>query len=90
MMIKEAVVGLFSQAPNRTLADRYYLRFHGPDVVRISGPWLRRYESYRAYDPPPEAVERFGAQLDHRGFKPLQYRVKNENGTWGSWTSLAS
>ena len=61
-MIKEAVIGLLSQAPNRTVADRYYLRLHGPDVVRISGPWLRGYISFRAYDPPPEAVERFGAQ----------------------------
>jgi hypothetical protein len=61
-MIKEAVVGLFSKAPNRIVADRYYLRNHGPDVVRISGPWLRGYYSYLAYDPPAEAVARLGAQ----------------------------
>jgi len=61
-MIKEAVVGLFANAPNRTVADRYYLRNHGPDVVRLSGPWLRGYYSYRAYDPPQEAVDRFGGQ----------------------------
>jgi len=58
-MIKEAVVGLFSGTP-RAKADRYYIRYHGPDVIRISGPWLRGYVSYRAYDPPVEAVERFG------------------------------
>ncbi len=61
-MIKEIVIGYLSQAPNPVLADRYYLRSHGPDVVRMSGPWLRRYESYKAYNPPPEAIERFGAR----------------------------
>ena len=61
-MIKEIVIGLFSEVPNRIEADRFYLRHEGPDVVRLSGPWLRRYESYRAYDPPLEAVERFGAR----------------------------
>ena len=60
-MIKEAVIGLFSQI-NPIIADRYYLRFHGPDVVRVAGPWLRRYVSYKAYDPPIEAVERFGGK----------------------------
>jgi len=60
-MIKEAVIGLFdSMEP--VMADRYYIRFHGADVVRISGPWLRRYESYKAYEPPPEATARFGAR----------------------------
>lgn len=61
-MIKETVIGLFSQAPSRAAADRYYLRFHGPDVVRISMAWLRGYISFKAYDPPPEAAARFGAQ----------------------------
>jgi hypothetical protein len=61
-LIKEAVIGFGSTAANQIVSDRFYLRYHGPDVVRISGPWLRRYESYKAYDPPPEAVARFGAK----------------------------
>ena len=60
-MIKETVIGAYSKI-NPVLADRYLLRFHGPEVVHVSGPWLRRYVTYRAYDPPPEAAERFGAK----------------------------
>ena len=33
-------------------------------------------------------LEKFKGQLVHRGFTPLQYRVKNDNGTWGSWTHI--
>lgn len=61
-MIKEVVIGLFHTASSSVMADRYYLRHHGPDVVRISGPWLRRYESYKTYPPPQEAIEHFGAR----------------------------
>ncbi len=30
-------------------------------------------------------IERFTAQLVHRGFQPLCYRLKQENGTWDGW-----
>jgi len=60
-MIKEAVIGLFDTT-ERVVADRYYFRFHAPDVVRISGAWLRQYVSWQSYPPPPDAVERFGAR----------------------------
>ena len=60
-MIKEAVMGLFLDAPSRADADRFYMRYHAPEVIYKSGPWLRRYVSFQSYDPPPEAVERFGA-----------------------------
>jgi len=33
-------------------------------------------------------IERFQKQLVHRGFTPLQYRVKNGDGTWGRWNEL--
>ena len=33
-------------------------------------------------------IERFQKQLVHRGFTPLQYRVKNGDGTWGRWNDL--
>ncbi len=61
MMIKEAVIGLFDEMA-QVFADRYYCRFHGPDVVRISGAWLRKYESWRSYEPPAEAIKNFGAR----------------------------
>lgn len=33
-------------------------------------------------------LERFRAQLVHRGFMPLQFRVKNGDGTWGGWKRI--
>jgi hypothetical protein len=60
-MIKEVVFGLFLDAPSEVEADRFYMRYHAPETIRISGPWIRRYESYKPYDPPEEAVKLFGA-----------------------------
>jgi len=56
-MIKHVFV--FQPAVNFIEADRYYFRFHSKEVVRFLGPWLRRYETYRALDAPPDA-DRFG------------------------------
>lgn len=58
-MIKHCFV--FQPRTNRIETDRYYFRFHSKEVVRFFGPWLRRYETYRAYDAPPEA-DRFGVR----------------------------
>jgi len=60
-MVKEVAMGVFTNAPNQAELDRYYLRYHGPEVVKFSGPWLRRYQLWLPFDPPKEAVERFGA-----------------------------
>lgn len=60
-MVKEIAMGVFTNAPNQTELDRYYLRYHGPEVVKFSGPWLRMYRLWLPYDPPKEAVERFNA-----------------------------
>ncbi len=54
-------VFLFEPRVNPIEADRYYFRFHSKEVVRFLGPWLRRYETFRAYDAPPEA-DRFGVR----------------------------
>ena len=36
-------------------------------------------------------LERFQTQLVHRGFTPLQYRVRDgDKGTWGRWQALDS
>lgn len=59
-MIKHVFAGFLGDV-SRIEAERWYLRFHSKEVVRHFGPWLRRYETYRAYDPPAEA-ERFDAR----------------------------
>jgi len=59
-MIKQVAVG-FLDGVDPIEADRWYFRYHSKECVRFFGPWLRRYESYRAYQPPPEA-ERFGVR----------------------------
>jgi hypothetical protein len=54
VMIKHVFVG-FLNGINEIDAMRWYFRFHSKEVVRFVGPWLRRYETYRAYLPPPDA-----------------------------------
>jgi chalcone isomerase len=53
-MIKHVFFG-FLRKVHPTDALRYYLRFHSKEVVRSVGPWLRRYETYQSFPPPPEA-----------------------------------
>jgi len=60
-MVKEVAIGVFTNAPNQTELDRFYLRYHGPEVVKFSGAWLRLYQLWLPYEPPKEAVERFNA-----------------------------
>ncbi len=38
----------------------WYFRYHSKEVVRYVGPWLRRYETFKAFPPPVEAKQ-FGA-----------------------------
>ena len=58
-MIKHVFIG-FLQGTNETDALRWYLRYHSKEVPRFVGPWLRRYETFKPYPPPPEA-KKFGA-----------------------------
>ena len=60
-MIMELCIGGLSNAPSEEDLERYYLGVHGPEVVRTSGPWIRRYQVWLPYVPPDDAVERFGA-----------------------------
>ena len=53
-MIKHVFIGFLNGA-DEILGDRWYLRYHYREVVRFVGPWLRRYETFKAYAPPPEA-----------------------------------
>lgn len=53
-MIKMTAIG-FLNGVERSEADRWYFRYHSKECVRYFGPWLRRYESYRAFEPPSAA-----------------------------------
>jgi hypothetical protein len=60
-MLKEVAIGVFDNAPSQAETDWFYMRYHGPEIVRLSGPWLSRYQLWLPYEPPEAAVERFGA-----------------------------
>jgi hypothetical protein len=60
-MLKEVAIGVFSNAPSQADTDYFYMRYHGPEITRLSGPWMARYQLWLPYEPPREAVERFGA-----------------------------
>ncbi len=51
-MIKHCFV--FEPGIDMVLFNRWYFRFHSKECVRFFGPWLRRYETYRAYNAPAE------------------------------------
>lgn len=53
-MIKNVFIG-FLNGTDEILGERWYLRYHCREVVRFVGPWLRRYETFKAITPPPEA-----------------------------------
>jgi hypothetical protein len=59
-MIKQVAIG-FLDGVDPVEADRWYFRYHSKECIRFFGPWLRRYESYRAYNAPPGA-EHFGVR----------------------------
>ena len=58
--------------------ERYYRRYHGPEIVGRFGPWLTRFVTFRAVPAPPEA-EAFGYQ---------NYRLVE--GWWNSAPSWAN
>lgn len=58
--------------------ERWYYRYHAPEFIAWYGPWLRRYETYQAIDPPAEAVTQYGA-------RPGKYTEM----WWGSVAELA-
>jgi hypothetical protein len=60
-MIRQLWFG-YLNGVDKAEGERWYYRFHAPEFVRWYGPWLRRYETYGAYDPPTEAITRFGAK----------------------------
>jgi len=54
-MIKDVYIIAPAPSVSEAEAMRFYLRYHSREVVRFVGPWLRRYENFRALDAPPEA-----------------------------------
>jgi hypothetical protein len=59
-MYKEIAMGVGANMPQDE-GDRWYMLSHGPEVALASGPWIARYWLWLPYEPPEEAVERFGA-----------------------------
>jgi hypothetical protein len=90
-MVKEVVFGLFLDAPSEAAADDFYVNYHAPETIRVSGPWLRWYVMYRPYDPPREAVERFGAVKGRYAelwfSSKEEYQTRPNHGAWSlpSW-----
>jgi hypothetical protein len=94
-MLKEVAIGVFDNAPSMAETDRFYMRYHGPEITRLSGPWMARYQLWLPYEPPEEAVERFGAvrgryaelwyreddYLDRPGLSGITQPPFNENST---------
>jgi hypothetical protein len=74
-MLKEVAIGVFDNAPSQAETDWFYLRYHGPEVTRLSGPWMSRYQLWLPYDPPEEAVRLFGAVRGR--YAELWYRAED-------------
>jgi hypothetical protein len=60
-MVKEVAIGVMSDAPSQAACDWQYMRYHGPEVTLLSGPWMTRYWLWLPYEPPQDTVELFGA-----------------------------
>ncbi|MDD5190536.1 MAG: hypothetical protein PHE50_05785 [Dehalococcoidales bacterium] len=58
-MIKHVFLGFLNNV-HETDAVRWYLRYHSKEVVRGTGPWIRRYETFKALPFPPQA-KKWGA-----------------------------
>ncbi|MBI4267567.1 MAG: hypothetical protein HY662_02150 [Chloroflexi bacterium] len=59
-MIRTWIFGMLSKISNDAERERYYFRIHGAEYTYLWGPWMTRYDTFRAYEPPQEA-RRFGA-----------------------------
>jgi len=89
-MIKHVFIG-FLNGIDEILAERWYFRFHYREVVRFVGPWLRRYESFKAYEPPSEAkaLGVLGGRMTELWYASVQDFVEadanNRPYTWAPW-----
>ncbi|MBI2830610.1 MAG: hypothetical protein HYX81_05575 [Chloroflexi bacterium] len=59
-MIRCAHLGYLQQIKSDIEAERWAVRWHSQEFLRAWGPWMTRYEYFKAYEPPPEA-KKFGA-----------------------------
>ncbi len=46
-MIKQVFA---TEIGNMVEHDRWYFRYHTKEAMRWFGPWMRRYEAYKAYE----------------------------------------
>lgn len=58
-MIKQVFV---TEIGNMIEHDRWYFRYHSKEAMRWFGPWMTRYETYKAYDAPPKADDTVAKQ----------------------------
>jgi len=58
-MIRSIVIMNIPSMNELPAMERWYTRYHAPEILHRFGPWLTRLESYRVVPVPPEA-ERYG------------------------------
>jgi hypothetical protein len=59
IMIRSIVMMGIRSMNDLPAMDRYYTRYHAPEIISRWGPWLQRFISYRVV-PPPHEAEEFG------------------------------
>jgi hypothetical protein len=60
-MVKEIAFGVMENGPNEAAIEKEYLVNHGPQIASMSGAWMYKYRLWLPYEPPDEAVKKFGA-----------------------------
>lgn len=60
-MVKEIAFGVMENGPSEAAIEQEYLVNHGPQITALSGEYMYKYRLWLPYEPPEEAVERFGA-----------------------------
>lgn len=60
-MVKEIAFGVMENGPSEAAIEKEYLVNHGPQITDLSGEYMYKYQLWLPYEPPEEAVERFGA-----------------------------
>jgi len=60
VMIRQFWIWPTTSQKQRINTYRWYREIHGPEYLRYWGPYMTRYETYRSYDAPADAIQTFG------------------------------
>lgn len=60
-MVKEIAFGVMENGPNEAAIEKEYLVNHGPQITALSGQYMYRYHLWLPFEPPEDAVKKFGA-----------------------------